>query len=88
MTLNEAVKQGISRVFDPQWAPKDAYLKLTLVKTPKGFAHGPWLHLYSASEQQVLDYPTPQTLMFSSVSWDEDGWEKYEGELHEDDNDT
>lgn len=81
MTLNDAVQQGISRVFDPSWAPKDAYLKIDLVEN----GHGPWIHLYSVSEQNIIGQPTPQTLLFSSVDWNEDGWEKYEGEISEND---
>jgi len=77
MTLNEAVKQGISRAFDPSWVLKDAYLKIDLFEE----GHGPWIHLYSASDQRILGQPTPQTLLFSSVDWNEDGWEKYEGEI-------
>ena len=46
MTLNDAVRQGISRVFDPSWAPKDAYLKIDLSREN---GHEPWIHLYNAS---------------------------------------
>lgn len=84
MTLRDAVHRGISQVRDPQWAPPNDYLKVYLIKNEDGtFSHGPWMYLYSPL-QSVMGIPTPQTLLFTSVNWDEDGWEEYTGELNQD----
>ena len=87
MTLNEAARSGVSRVRDPQWANPGDYLKVHLIKNEDGtFHHGPWLNLYSPL-QSVMGVPTPQSLLFTSVNWDEDGWDVYTGELNEEDTD-
>ena len=64
MNLDEATQKGIARIRRPTWAFADSYLKLHLEQQADGtFLRGPWLHLYSRTEQQLIGEPTPQTLL-------------------------
>ena len=86
MTLMDAVKSGICRVRDPQWAEDTCYLKLDLLRTiDNHFYHGPWVHLYSPVTQKTIGEKTPQDLICIAMQWDEDGWDEYKGEIAEGD---
>ncbi len=80
MTLNEAAQRGISRLRQKQWASPHAYLKLDLL--PDGY--GPWVHLYDRRVQQVIDAPTPQTILRLDLE-DMAGWDAYDGPVDQDD---
>src|SRR6185369_882346 len=72
VTLNEARQRGISRVRDPKWAHPNDYLKIQIIPNEDGTSrHGPWIKLYSPLNT-VVGIPTPQTLLFTSVDWNED----------------
>lgn len=82
MTLDEAVKRGIRRVRDPKWADPRDYMLIDLIQRPLiGYAHGPWLRLYSPI-QPAIGQPTPQVILFTCLNWKEEGWEPYNGELN------
>lgn len=86
MTLNDAVRLGIARVRVPKWAEATCYLKLDLIQeSGNKFLSGPWLHLYSPVTQKAIGERTPQDLLFNVISWDEEGFEAYTGEIAEGD---
>ena len=88
MTLHDAVRLGICRVREPNWAEKTCYMKIDLIQKERGkneFAHGPWLHLYSPISQKAIGARTPQDMLCTLVNWDEDGYEVYTGEIAEGD---
>jgi len=63
MNLDEAARQGILRVRKDVWAFADAYLRQDLL--PNG-GRGPWVHLFSRQEQEIIGEPTPQSILVPS----------------------
>lgn len=49
-SLNDAVKRGISRVRQPNWANPMDHLKIDVF--PDG-THGPWIRLYSTQNKAI-----------------------------------
>jgi len=82
MTIREALDNKVARIRQPHWI-EEAYLKLDLLE---GGFHGPWGHLYSRGEQQVIGEPTPQNFLVICMNQNgENDFERYTGELDEED---
>lgn len=77
MTLNEAVKRGISRLRIAKWRNPHAYMKIDLI----GNTRGPWGRLYDRKTQEIIEEPTPQSWFL--LGEDSDEWEEYKGPLDE-----
>lgn len=78
ISINQAVAQGITRLRMPRWAPTDAYMLLYIIDGELG----PWVKLYSRTEQQAIGEPTPQMFLSYTYekSFDREEYEPYTGE--------
>jgi hypothetical protein len=72
MTIQEAIVKKISKIRKPFWANKEDYLQLDLFDD--GEFHGPWMHLYSPTNQ-IIGAPNPQTFLWSDDG--KDDWEEF-----------
>lgn len=75
ISLNEAVKNGISRLRRPEWANREDYIEIDLLGDG---LHGPWVHLYSPMNEDIHG-TNPVDLMCTGFDWDEVGYEIWEG---------
>lgn len=83
MTIKEATSQGIARIRLPQWENPDAYLRIDLIDIDGTWGHGPWLHLFDRPSQEIIEAPTPQTLLYVLLYSDTNDFEKYSGPIDE-----
>lgn len=81
MTINELVKQGMSRIRLPEWADPDDYLLLHIVVEGTQRFCGPWGYLYSPI-QQAMGLPRPAEVLI--VADREDRWDPFTGSPAED----
>lgn len=81
MTLREAIAKGICRVYDTKWASKNAYIKIHMVDGK----HGPWFYFFDREYQELLNFTTPQPILFTQLNMDGEGLEPYVGKLDKDD---
>lgn len=79
MKIQDAIDQGIDRVRLPQWTDPRDHLKLDLM--PDGTTHGPWVHLYSPTNEAIGN-PNPVSILWmDAIDKDRDDWEQYDGGL-------
>jgi len=65
LTLRQCMDKGIERIYDPNWAEKNCYIKL-----PKkvGDKYPIWLEVYSDETQKMMGIETPQKLSFMQMT--------------------
>ncbi len=83
MTIQEAFKKGIRRIYLKRWVT-GAYLELPLLP---GGMHGPWISLIDPVSQKMLgDVSIPQKILSLSYDTDkEDEYFEYKGSIREGD---
>lgn len=64
ITINEAIKRGIRRVYDPNWLEKNSYILLPKLIEGK---HSQCIYYFSDDTQKLLNLPTPQSSFISTL---------------------
>jgi hypothetical protein len=67
ITIDEAVRLGITKLRAPHWADRTAHIEISVHEVDGKNVHGPWVRLYDPSSQESLGEPTPQKILWFAV---------------------